>query len=115
VNQSKNDRKRAADEYKSRKPNRGVFAVRCTVTGHAWVGASPNLDAAKNGLWFMLRLGSTRDAELLAEWRTHGEEAFTFEVLEKLDEDIQPMLVNVQLKTQKREWAARKQARTLLP
>ena len=112
---SKEARKRAIADYKSRKMHRGVFAVRCALTGHVWVGASPNLDAAKNGLWFMLRLGSAREAALLAEWRTHGEDAFTFEVLEELDEDEQPMLVNDLLQSKKREWAAHEGARTLLP
>jgi hypothetical protein len=115
VNQSKDARKRAAAAYKNRKSHRGVFAVRCTVTGHAWVGASPNLDAARNGLWFMLGLGSARDTELLTEWRAHGENAFTFEVLEELDDDLQPMLVNGRLQAMKREWAAHEQARPLLP
>jgi hypothetical protein len=112
---SKESRKHAIDEYKNRKPRRGVFVVRCDATGHAWVGASRNLDAARNGLWFVLRTGSSRNPELQAEWRAQGEEHFRFDVLEELDPDESPILVNDLLDEKKREHALREQARTLLP
>jgi hypothetical protein len=115
VNDSKEARKRLSDEYKTRPKHRGIFAVRCTPTGRTWVGASPNLDAAKNGLWFTLRIGSARDAALVAEWQAHGEDAFRFEVLEELEDDVPAMLVNDQLLQKKREWAEREQAKILLP
>ena len=113
--QSHDDRKRAIDDYKNRTPHRGIFAVRCSATGQVWVGDSPNLDSARNRLWFMLRHGSSRNLELGAEWRAHGEEAFRFEVLEELDADISPLLVSGALKEKAREWAAKEQARILLP
>jgi hypothetical protein len=109
------ERKRAIAEYKGRKRRAGVFAVRCAETGHVWVGASPNLDAAKNGLWFVLRSGSARNAELQAEWQAHGEAAFSFEVLEALGDDVAPMLAADELKQKKRDWAGREGAGLLLP
>jgi len=108
-------RKTAIDEYKNRKPHRGVFAVRCSATRHVWVGASPNLEAARNGAWFTLRAGSHRDAALQAEWREHGEASFRYDILEELDDDVLPMAVPDLLKQKKREWALKEQARTLLP
>ena len=108
-------RRAAIDEYKNRKPRRGVFAVRCTATGHVWVGASPNLEAARNGTWFTLRANAHRDAALQAEWRAHGEETFRYDVLEELDPDALPMSVSDLLKEKKREWASRERAPTLLP
>lgn len=107
-------RKAAIEEFKKRQPHRGVFAVRCTATGNTWVGSTPNLGAAHNSTWFTLRLGSHRDAALQAEWREHGEAAFRFDVLEELEADVQPMLVNDLLKQKKREWASKEQARPLL-
>jgi uncharacterized protein (UPF0548 family) len=112
---SKADRKRAIDDYKNRKPHRGIFAVRCAATPQVWVGASPDLDAARNSTYFMLRLGSHRDTLLQAAWREHGEATFRFEVLEELDEDESPMLVRDLLLKKKGEWAERERARTLLP
>lgn len=111
---SKEERKRAASDYKQRKPRRGVFAVRCLATGRAWVGSSQDLGAAHNATWFMLRVGSLREASLQAEWRAHGEAQFRFEVLEELDEDVAPVLLADVLKRKKTEWAQRESA-TVLP
>jgi hypothetical protein len=115
VSHSKNARKQAVADYKSLKPRQGVFAVRCAPTGHAWVGASRNLDATRNGIWFVLRIGSHRDAALQADWQAHGEEAFRFDVLEELDADVSPLLVTNLLKAKMREHALREHAPTLLP
>ncbi len=114
MSDSKDARKRAIDEYKQRKPRCGIFAIRCASTGHAWVGAVPDLDAARNGSWFTLRTGSHRNAALQAEWRAHGEADFTFAVLEELDEDVSPLLVKDLLEQKKLEWANREGAQTLL-
>jgi hypothetical protein len=111
---AQNSRKEAIRAYKERKPCRGAFAVRCTGTGHVWVGSSPNLDKARNGIWFGLNLGSYIDKNLQAEWNTHGEPAFEYEILEKLDEDVPAMAVQDLLKEKKGLWAERLAARTLL-
>jgi hypothetical protein len=115
VNSPKSTRKEAIDEYKARKPHRGIFAVRCEASGRVWVGAAPNLEAAKNGAWFTLRIGSHRDAALQAEWRAHGEDAFRFEVLEELDDDVPAMLLRDVLKEKKASWAQRTGGGVLLP
>jgi hypothetical protein len=107
-------RKDAIRAYKERKPSRGAFAVRCTATGQVWVGSSPNLDAARNGIWFGLNLGSYLDKTLQAEWNAHGEQAFEYEILEKLDDDAIALELKDLLKERKRLWADRLGARTLL-
>src|SRR6266852_6304555 len=98
-------RKEAIKEYKARKPKRGVFAVRCT-TGQVWVGSTPNLDAAQNSLWFCLRQGLHHSKALQAEWNTHDKDAFQYESLEKLDDDVSPIALNDLLKEKKRHWVA---------
>lgn len=55
----KSARRAAVAAYKERKPEWGVFAVRCLATGQAWVGESRHLDTQQNGLWFALRHGSS--------------------------------------------------------
>ena len=89
--------------------------MRSDVTGQNWVESSPNLEAARNGLFFFLRNGFHRDEALQAEWNSHGEQAFHFEVLEKLKEDLSPIAVKDLLKEKKRLWAAKLRARTLSP
>jgi len=115
MNVSKDDRKKAIEEYRNRPVHRGVFAVRCLATGRAWVGAAPDLDAAKNGAWFTLRTGSHRDAALQTEWRAHGEDQFRFDVLEEIDPETPQLLLSDVFKAKKAEWARREGALLLLP
>lgn len=107
------NRKEAAKEFKGRKVPKGIFAVRCSATGEAWVDSSPNLGAARNGTWFQLRIGTHRGQRLQAEWNAHGEEAFEFEVLETLDDDAAPLLLRDLLKDKKAHWAAKLSAEPL--
>jgi hypothetical protein len=65
----------------------GIFAVRCAVTGQAWVGQSRNLEQQQNGIWFGLRQGGHPNPTLRAAWAAHGEAAFAFEVLETLEDE----------------------------
>jgi hypothetical protein len=104
---SKTDRKEAVKAFKARKVARGVFAVRCTATGRVWVDSSPNLDASRNGVWFSLRHGGYFNRSLQAEWNAHGADAFQFEVLESLHDDVAPLAVKDLLKEKKREWVQR--------
>lgn len=84
----KANRRAAVAAYKEQKPQIGVFAVRCASTGQCWVGTSPNLPAAQNRVFFALRLGSSPHRTLQAAWRQQPESSFTFEVLERLPEDL---------------------------
>jgi hypothetical protein len=85
----KQSRRDAIRDYKERKVAQGIFAVRCAMTGEAWVGQSRNLEQQQNGIWFGLRQGGHPNAALRAAWAAHGEAAFAFEVLETIgDEDL---------------------------
>ena len=109
----KQSRKEAVREYKERKLDRGIFVVRCRATGAAWVGATPNLGAARNGLWFGLGTGAHIERELQAEWNAQGEAAFEFEILERLDPEINPLSVKDVMKEKRAEWATKLGARML--
>lgn len=108
-------RKEAIREYKERKIPRGVFVVRCTETGRAWVDSTPDLRAAQNGLFFGLRTGSYRNMALQAEWAKHGEQAFQFEILETLDDEVLPIALRDVLKEMKCHWVTQLGAQPLLP
>ena len=107
-------RKEAIREYKERKTPRGIFAIRCATSGRAWVGATRNLDAAKNSAWFGLRMGAHLDKALQEEWNIHGEQAFGYEVLEKFDDDLHPMELGDLLKGRRLDWVWRLGAGKLL-
>ncbi|MGJ5817614.1 GIY-YIG nuclease family protein [Paludibaculum fermentans] len=108
------ERKEINRKYKELKPNMGIFAVRCAASGLVWVGATRNLDATRNQNWFALNHGSHRDKGLQAEWNARGGEAFTYEVLEKLDEELLPMAVADVLKEKRRLWVEELGARVVL-
>lgn len=108
-------KKEAIAEYKNRKTPRGAYVVRFADDGPAWVDAVPDLDAARNGLLFMLRNRLHRNPELQAEWDARGESAFRYEVLEKLDDDLAPMAWRDLLKDKKKEWLARLGAHAVTP
>jgi hypothetical protein len=109
------NRKEAIAEYKNRKIPRGTFSLRFTENGPVWVDATPDLYAAKNGLLFTLRNGLHRNKELQAEWNKHGETAFRYEILERLEDDVAPMALTDILKDKKKEWLAKLSAQAVTP
>jgi hypothetical protein len=109
------NRKEAIREYKERKPNRGVFEYRCATTGAVWVDWTPNLDAARNGLEFALRVGGHRNHALQLAWNTHGADAFAFSVLERFDEDVLPLALKDLSKERRTYWLEKLNALTVSP
>ena len=104
---TKEDRKEAIRRFKEQKPDVGIYALRCTATGHVWVGASKNLEATRNRCWFSLRNGLNLDPSLHGEWTAHGEPAFQYEILDRLEKDLHPLEVDDLLKEKVIDWAAR--------
>lgn len=101
------DRKRELTAaYKERKVRPGVYAVRCTTSGEAWIGTSRDLTASRrNSLWFGLRMGSHPNRAMVAAWKAHGEASFVFEELEELDgETLSGWLLDQALKDAMAAW-----------
>lgn len=99
------NRRQIVRDYKARKSNAGIFAVRCATTGDVWVGATRNLDAQQNSLWFGLRAGAHINRAMQAAWAAHGEAAFAYEALERIeDEDLTPLGLGDELKARERHW-----------
>lgn len=98
------DKRAARKEFKLRKTPKGIFAIRCAATSVVWVSASDHLDSARNGVWFQLRNGLHQNKRLQSEWNANGEEAFAFEVLETLDDDISPLLLKDVLRERQKHW-----------
>jgi len=102
---SKAARRQIAQDFKERKVPQGIFAIRCTATGEAWIGSSPNLAAAQNSLWFQLRGGRYRNSALQDAWNQYGEAAFALEVVEQFDGETSPLLLNDLFAAKKKHWA----------
>ncbi len=70
--------------YKEKPPPMGVFAVRNRANGKVLVGSALNVQGALNRIQFELTTGMGRFPELLADWKRHGADSFSFEVLDVL-------------------------------
>jgi hypothetical protein len=106
------DRKQIIRDYKARKTPRGIYAVR-SASGKVWVGSSMNLDGAKNALWFFLTNGNYKDNALQAEWNTLGEQAFAFEIVEKLSDEVSDLRVRDVLDQRRLHWTTHLGAQAL--
>ncbi|HEY9211469.1 MAG TPA: GIY-YIG nuclease family protein [Ancylobacter sp.] len=104
------DRKAAVNAYKERKIERGLYAVRCTSSGEVWIGGAPDLSKIQNRLWFTLRQGLNTHRSLQAAWNAHGAEAFTFEIIERLDEEEIGYVRERVMKERIAHWAGQLQA-----
>lgn len=80
-------RRELMESYKSRHPEMGVVAIRCTATGDVFVGASKDTKADINSNRFKLASGSHRNRELAQLWSRYGPDAFEFYVESVLDYD----------------------------
>jgi hypothetical protein len=113
--ETKNNRRALVREYKEREVRAGVYAVRCASTGAVWVGGAPDVSTRQNGVWFSLRMGGHTCASLQAAWKTHGEAAFAFEVLEVLDDKTLERLGKASLLAERRQhWLTTLNAEGLL-
>ena len=100
-----NGRKALVRDYRDRKVEAGIYAVRCAASGEAWVGGTPDLATRQNGLWFTLRHGSHSEKTLQTAWTAHGEAAFSFEPLEVLDDEtLGPLGKSSLLKERRAAW-----------
>ena len=100
------DNKRKKDlarEYRERKPETGIYAVRCKPSGEVWVASSLDLEKGQNRIWFALRLGKHPNPALQTAWNEHGEAAFTYEVIEQVKDDNE-LLIGVLLKERDQHW-----------
>ncbi|BCP54649.1 hypothetical protein K32_32660 [Kaistia sp. 32K] len=109
----RDDKKAAIAAYKKREDTPGIYAVRCAASGQAWVGKTPNLDAIQNRLWFTLGHGSCTSASLQKAWREHGEAAFAFEILERLEPEESAYIRNALLKERGLHWRSALGAETV--
>jgi len=98
------DRKAALSAYKERKTAAGIYAVRCGPSGDVWVGQSRNVEPVQNRIWFTLRGGASTHRTLQKAWGEHGAESFSFELLERVEDEQSPYLLESKLKERAAHW-----------
>jgi len=100
------DRKAAIAAYKKHKSVAGVFAVRSEGSGQVWVGQTLNLETVQNRIWFSLRAGGHANADLQCAWTAHGGNDFTFEALERLEDEELAYIRDKLLREREIHWRA---------
>ena len=98
------DRREARRQAKERVTAKGILVVRCAASGEAWVTSSRDLKASETGLRFGLRIGGHINKAMQAAWNAHGADAFQFEVIESLADDLNPMTLNDTLRDRQKYW-----------
>lgn len=83
-------RKALTQAYKLAFPAMGIFCIRNKMTDKQLIGQSANLNGALNRHRLELRMGTHRNPALMADWRLFGEAAFSFEILEQIEERLPP-------------------------
>ena len=100
------DRKAAIAAYKERKTVAGIFVVRCAASSEVWVGQAPNLETIQNRIWFTLRMGSHRNAELQRAWSAHGADNLSLETLQRIEDEELAYVRDTLLKERVQHWRA---------
>jgi len=92
-------RKEIKEEYKLKKFRMGVYQIKNKLNQKIFIGSSPDLDAKWNSQKFQLNAGLHPNFELQKDWTEHGEQNFTYEILELLnDEDFNATQIRKELK-----------------
>ncbi|MEJ8305337.1 DUF2087 domain-containing protein [Saccharibacillus sacchari] len=78
-----NRRKELQAMYKEIKQESGVYRIMHKSSGKSFIASLPNLKSM-DGRRFELNNGSFQNKQLQQDWKTYGEDAFEFEVLEVL-------------------------------
>ena len=101
------DRRAAIAAYKKQKSVAGIYAIRCSASGEVWVGQTLDLDKVWNRIGFTLRGGASPHRALQAAWKAHGADAFSFEALERLEDEPLEFARQSQLNERKAAWRAK--------
>jgi GIY-YIG catalytic domain len=88
--ESRRTRRELIREYKETPRPMGVFRIRNTVNGRAFVGSSTDLPSILNRHRAQLRLGAHRNRDFQADWNSLGADAFEFEILDELERRDEP-------------------------
>jgi group I intron endonuclease len=80
-------------EYKNKPKNIGIYQIKNKINGKILLGSALNLDAAFSRFQFELKYGSgmLREPELIRDLNEYGSENFSFEILDQLKPNEDPL------------------------
>gem|GEM_PF-124491 len=99
------NRKEISRQYKAAIQPMGVYRIKNSANGKIFVASSKQVDKICNRELFQLRNGLHLNKEMQQDFNQHGEQNFTFEVLEYLEPDKeQGYDYSFDLKTLEEKW-----------
>ncbi|MBV8921752.1 GIY-YIG nuclease family protein [Bradyrhizobium sp.] len=102
----RDQRKAAGATYRERKPVAGIYAVVCRPSGQRWIGRALDVSTVQNRLWFTSRQGGYPHATLQAAWNQHGPDAFSLDIIERLDDEALGYVRDGLLKNRLSHWCS---------
>lgn|SRR5574340_940037 len=81
-----NKRKEISNAFKTRRLKGGVYTITNMVNEKYITGCAADLKSMQNRFQFAITTGSAIHPKLQKEWDEYGAQAFTFEVLEELEQ-----------------------------
>ena len=100
-------RRAAIAAYKERKSVAGIYTVRCAASDEVWVGQTLDIEKVWNRIGFSLRGAANPHRALQVAWNAHGGEAFSFEALERLEEEPLDFVRRARLNERTAHWRAK--------
>lgn len=79
-------RREISKQYRERRLRGGVYTITNTANGRYLIGHAADLASVRNRFQFALTTGATVDPRLREDWQAMGPAAFTFDVLEELEQ-----------------------------
>ena len=101
---NRDERKAAGATYRERKAAAGIYAVVCQASGQRWIGRALDLSTVQNRLWFTLRQGSYGHRALQAAWNQHGPDAFSLDIIERLEDETMARVRDAILRDRLSHW-----------
>ena len=79
--------------YKNREPNMGIYQIKNHVNDKFFIGSSPNLDGTLNKFKMTVKYGGNFNGNTLLnkEMKEYGSQNFSFEILDKLKPNEDPL------------------------
>ncbi|HMM20985.1 MAG TPA: GIY-YIG nuclease family protein [Selenomonadales bacterium] len=84
------DRKEIKQDYKNNPPPLGIFQIQNAKNNKLLIGSTMDLTRVWNRHHFQLRMGCHVNQALQSDWSACGPEAFSFEVLETVNQEKVP-------------------------
>jgi hypothetical protein len=84
------DKKELKKSYKLNPPKAGIYCIKNKTNGKIFVGKGLNVDGIINSQLSQLKWGGHKNKQLQKEWQQFGDEQFSFEVLDYLENKNDP-------------------------